>query len=294
MKKLSKYIFTIFIVILSVIKVNALSVSENNLTIKKGTNKDINLYANSETLINKVEFTLVYTTYDVPANFKVNPSHTDSTPNSTKHTINFAEAISGKIELGTINIKVVDNPKDVAGTVNISGAKGYTESGEVVNLNIQTINIMVDKEETTNNEKVTEDKPKEEDTSNKEEIKESLLKSIDSKIANIKLKDGLYEYRITISEDVKELDLKPILKDEKYKVEISTQKISEIKDNKIVIKVSNNDYQEEYTININIKENVEIDNSEFKANNSYKSKWIVIIVIFSILLVFSLMFTKKK
>ena len=286
MKKMSKYIFTIFLIILSVVKVNALSLSESNLTIANGSSKNVVLYANSETLINKVEFTMVYTTYDIPANFIVNSNYTDSNPNGIKHTINFNEELSGKIELGSIDIRVVNNPKESAGTINIHSAKGYTKNGEIVNLNIQNINVLVGKETPVNNQNDTNKEEK--------EIEKNLLKEIESKLVNIELKEDVYEYRISIKEDIKELDLKPILKDEKYKVDISTQKISEIKDNKITIKVSNGDYQEEYIININIKENITIDNSEFKKDNSYKSKWIVMIVIFSVILLVSLIFTNKK
>ncbi|MBQ8219450.1 MAG: hypothetical protein IJZ79_06830, partial [Bacilli bacterium] len=118
MKKMSKYIFTIFLIILSVVKVNALSLSESNLTIANGSNKNVVLYANSDTLINKVEFTMVYTTYDIPANFIVNSNYTDSNPNGIKQTINFNEELSGKIELGSVDIRVVNNPKESAGTIN--------------------------------------------------------------------------------------------------------------------------------------------------------------------------------
>lgn len=119
----------------------ALTVSENNIEIPKSDRKSIELSTNSEEMLTSIEFTLVYTTYDIPASFIVNPNYTDSNPNGIKHKIIFSEPINGNIILGNVNINVVDNPKDNTGTVNIHSAIGYTKSGKTINLTSQNINV---------------------------------------------------------------------------------------------------------------------------------------------------------
>ena len=55
---------------------------------------------------------------------------------------------------------------------------------------------------------------------------------------------------VTYKEDVEELDLNPIARDKKYKIEISSQKISELIDNQIIITVKYGEKKEEYKIKI--------------------------------------------
>lgn len=150
----------------------ALTVSENSIEIPKSDRKSIELSTNSEEMLTSVEFTLVYTTYDIPASFIVNPNYTDSNPNGIKHKIIFSEPINGNIILGNININVVDNPKDNTGTVNIHSAIGYTKSGKTINLTSQNINVTVLNNRETNTETNEIEKPKED----KQEETKKLIK----------------------------------------------------------------------------------------------------------------------
>ena len=286
MKKRILLLFLLLVILLP-INVQALIIEKNNLTIEKGKSENISLSTNTETEITEIQFTLVYTSYDVPAYFNVESGLTDSNPNGIVHKISFPTPISGNIKLGTIKIDVVNNPKITVGTINIHSVKATTTNGEVINLKAQTINATIG----TPIEAETEEPDK-----TKEIDKKNLLKKIESEIVNIELKDNVYEYSIKIKEDVKELDLKAIAKDEKYKIEISNQKIAELKDNQIIIKVTNEDYIEEYKITVNkIKvEEIEIDDEAFESTYSYKGKWIVLIIIMSIMLFVGLILTKKK
>ena len=264
----------------------ALTVSENSIEIPKSDRKSIELSTNSEEMLTSVEFTLVYTTYDIPASFIVNPNYTDSNPNGIKHKIIFSEPINGNIILGNININVVDNPKDNTGTVNIHSAIGYTKSGETINLTSQNINVTVLNNRETNTETNEIEKPKEDKQEETKKFDKNVLKEIKSDLVKINIQKDIFEYTIAINNDIEKLDLEPIAINESYKVEISNQEIATLEDNKI-----------DYIIKVNILKDisdVEIDDSDFKEKNTYKGKWIILVIIFSIILLFGLILTRKK
>ncbi len=276
----------------------ALTVSENNIEIPKSDRKSIELSTNSEEMLTSVEFTLVYTTYDIPASFIVNPNYTDSNPNGIKHKIIFSEPINGNIILGNININVVDNPKDNTGTVNIHSAIGYTKSGETINLTSQNINVTVLNNRETNTETNEIEKPKEDKQEETKKIDKNVLKEIKSDLVKINIQKDIFEYTIAINNDIEKLDLEPIAINESYKVEISNQEIATLEDNKINITITDNKGNKiDYIIKVNILKDisdVEIDDSDFKEKNTYKGKWIILVIIFSIILLFGLILTRKK
>lgn len=276
----------------------ALTVSENNIEIPKSDRKSIELSTNSEEMLTSVEFTLVYTTYDIPASFIVNPNYTDSNPNGIKHKIIFSEPINGNIILGNININVVDNPKDNTGTINIHSAIGYTKSGETINLTSQNINVTVLNNRETNTETNEIEKPKEDKQEETKKFDKNVLKEIKSDLVKINIQKDIFEYTIAINNDIEKLDLEPIAINESYKVEISNQEIATLEDNKINITITDNKGNKiDYIIKVNILKDisdVEIDDSDFKEKNTYKGKWIILVIIFSIILLFGLILTRKK
>lgn len=298
MKHFLKFICLIVTFFMLTTGVLALIVSENNIEIPKSDRKSIELSTNSEEMLTSVEFTLVYTTYDIPASFIVNPNYTDSNPNGIKHKIIFSEPINGNIILGNININVVDNPKDNAGTVNIHSAIGYTESGETINLTSQNINVTVLNNRETNTETNEIEKPKEDEQQETKEFDKNVLKEIKSDLVKINIQKDIFEYTIAINNDIEKLDLEPIAINESYKVEISNQEIATLEDNKINITITDNKGNKiDYIIKVNILKDisdVEIDDSNFKEKNTYKGKWIILVIIFSIILLFGLILTRKK
>ena len=298
MKYFLKFICLIVTFFMLTTGVLALTVSENNIEIPKSDRKSIELSTNSEEMLTSVEFTLIYTTYDIPASFIVNPNYTDSNPNGIKHKIIFSEPINGNIILGNININVVDNPKDNTGTVNIHSAIGYTESGETINLTSQNINVTVLNNRETNTETNEIEKPKEDKHEETKEFDKNVLKEIKSDLVKINIQKDIFEYTITINNDIEKLDLEPIAINESYKVEISNQEIATLEDNKINITITDDKGNKiDYIIKVNILKDisdVEIDNSDFKEKNTYKGKWIILVIIFSIILLFGLILTRKK
>lgn len=279
-----KILTVLLLMILLPVNVYALYIdNKNELTIESGKNETINLTTNVDYEVKEIKFTLVYTTYDIPAYFNVASGLTDSNPNGIVHKISFNEPVSGEIDLGTISVKVVNYPTVNNGTITLHSASATTTDGEVITLKSQTINVNIG----TKQEKVEEVK--------KVETK-NMLDKIESDIVKINIKEDVYEYTVKIKDSIKELDLKPIAKDSNYKVEISNQKIDEIKDNKITIKVSNEDVSEEYIINIKqIKsEEVKIDKEESNTEYKYKGKWVVMIIILSVVLFIGIVLMKKK
>jgi len=280
MKIVKRIIFLLVVFLINLPLVSALSVDNTELTVAKGEKSTVDVYANLEEETTKVSFSLVYTTYDVPATFKAEEGITLKT-NKTKNTLTFSEAQKGQVKLGTIEISILKSAKANKGTIRLNGATATSKSGNISKLDPVELTVTIGTS-----------------TNNSTSVKESnLLKGITSKIVNIDLKDNVYTYEVNVKEDVKELDLVAVPKDEKSKVVISSQKISELKDGKIIINVTSpSNTKEEYTVKVNVlKTNkVEIDKEKFKADSSYKGKWVVIIIVSVVALLFGFTISKKE
>ena len=269
--------FVLFLIPINV--TYALSLDNNELTLAKGENGTVDVYADLEEKTKSVSFSLVFTSYDVPASFKAEAGFKNKI-NATKNTLTFTEPQEGKVKLGTIEIDVSKTAKVNKGTIKLSNATASTSSGKVIKLNPTELKVTVGT------------------SSNTEKVKESnLLKEIKSDIVTIDLQDNVYTYEINLSEEVEELDLQAVPKDEKSKVLISNQKISDLKDGTITITVtSSSNTKEEYKIKVNVlkTEKVEIDKEEFEADTSYKRKWIAVIIVSTVILGFGFVLSRKK
>ena len=280
MKIVKRIIFLLVVFLINLPLVSALSVDNTELTVAKGEKSTVNVYADLKEETTKVSFSLVYTTYDVPATFKAEEGITLKT-NTTKNTLTFSEAQKGQVKLGTIEISILKSAKANKGTIRLNSATATSKSGNISKLDPVELTVTIGTS-----------------TNNSTSVKESnLLKGITSKIVNIDLKDNVYTYEVNVKEDVKELDLVAVPKDEKSKVVISSQKISELKDGKIIINVTSpSNTKEEYTVKVNVlkTDKVEIDKEEFKADSSYKGKWVVIIIVSVVALLFGFTISKKE
>ena len=280
MKIVKRIIFLLVVFLINLPLVSALSVDNTELTVAKGEKSTVNVYADLKEETTKVSFSLVYTTYDVPATFKAEEGITLKT-NTTKNTLTFSEAQKGQVKLGTIEISILKSAKANKGTIRLNSATATSKSGNISKLDPVELTVTIGTS-----------------TNNSTSVKESnLLKGITSKIVNIDLKDNVYTYEVNVKEDVKELDLVAVPKDEKSKVVISSQKISELKDGKIIINVTSpSNTKEEYTVKVNVlkTDKVEIDKEEFKADSSYKGKWVVVIIVSGGALLFGFTLSKKE
>lgn len=280
MKIVKRIAFLLVVFLINLPLVSALSVDSTELTVAKGEKSTVNVYADLKEETTKVSFSLVYTTYDVPATFKAEEGITLKT-NKTKNTLTFSEAQKGQVKLGTIEISILKSAKANKGTIRLNSATATSKSGNISKLDPVELTVTIGTS-----------------TNNSTSVKESnLLKGITSKIVNIDLKDNVYTYEVNVKEDVKELDLVAVPKDEKSKVVISSQKISELKDGKIIINVTSpSNTKEEYTVKVNVlkTDKVEIDKEEFKADSSYKGKWVVVIIVSVVALLFGFTLSKKE
>ena len=280
MKIVKRIAFLLVVFLINLPLVSALSVDNTELTVAKGEKSTVNVYADLKEETTKVSFSLVYTTYDVPATFKAEEGITLKT-NTTKNTLTFSEAQKGQVKLGTIEISILKSAKANKGTIRLNSATATSKSGNISKLDPVELTVTIGTS-----------------TNNSTSVKESnLLKGITSKIVNIDLKDNVYTYEVNVKEDVKELDLVAVPKDEKSKVVISSQKISELKDGKITINVTSpSNTKEEYTVKVNVlkTDKVEIDKEEFKADSSYKGKWVVVIIVSVVALLFGFILSKKE
>lgn len=282
MKKYITFLIVLFICLSFSANVKALTISETNLSLTPGTSTLLELNEDTDYDITKIEFNLVYYSYDVTGIFLSNYNDTTS---GISHTIIFDESVTGNINLGNIKVNVVNTPAVKSSNININNIRLTTITGEVITKDNITVTVNINNEETPIDIK-------------KEEVKDNekvsnLLDKIESNIVNITLKEDVYEYDITIDSDITTLDLNPISKYDKTTIDISSQDINSLEDNKIIIKVSLEDVNEEYIINVKVKEEKKVTNEEVK-NNNYKTPWIVIIIILSISLVISIVFSRKK
>ena len=292
MKKIIYVILLTFLICFTSTKVYALSVDKNTIEIEKNKTEDINLYANVNSEVSSVEFTLTNSTYDFPAGFIVNSLFNNERANATKHKIIFDTPKTGKIQIGTINLRSVNNPKDKSGTISINNGSALTSSGEKIGLNSQSITVTLKDSNTT--EKKEEVKQEEVQV---EQIDKNMLEKINSDIVKINLKKDVFEYTVNVSNEIEALDLTPVAKDETYKIDITSQKINELQDGKIIITVSKDDFKQEYKINVKVDEKNKTDNSkdsDFIPTYNYKGKWVGIIAVLTLVLVLGLMIKKKK
>lgn len=295
MKRLLTIMFTIIIAIIGINNVKALTTSEDFIKMNTNKEKRVELYANADSPIQAVEFDLYFTTYDVPANFIASSGVIDANPNGPHHKLTLNTISEGKILLGQVIINTKANPTTNSGSINIQNVTAITEDGKTIKLKNKNIEVSIIKEEKPQEEKEEPTTTTNNNNNNKENY--NLLKQIDSKIVKIDIQENVYEYKVVIQNGIEELDLVPVAKQENYKVEISNQKISELKDNTITIKVTDElKHTQEYIIKVETLkevENVEIDKSDFSEKNNYQGTWLIIIIILSIFLFLGLFLLKK-
>ena len=315
MKKRIKYVFLLFVMLIFWGKVDALSVSKNGLTIAPGGSDTVLLYADvGDNEINEIKFTFIFYSNSVPAEFHVAGGYNCDTV-GTRHTITFNEAKTGKILLGSIDISVSSDATVTSASAYAHTAIAKKTDGETIELNSVLININVTGGSTSNNDttttsttsttttKVTTTTSTTSTTTTTTKARENkgLLKEIQSKIVRIDLEDDVFEYTVNVGEGTEELDLVAVPNDEKTKVDISNQKISELDDKKIIITLTNENVKEEYVIKINVVPKptvpeVVIDNGEFVEKSGYRGKWVLAIAFLVIVLAVSIFLinTKKK
>lgn len=275
MKKIFRYIIVVFLMTISIRKVDALSVDKSEVSLVRGGNISLTLKENFTSKISKIEFNLVYSNKDIKGSFNSSSGIDDN--NGIKHSISYSKPISGEVDIGTININVSNDINSFSGKVSLVSAKAITVDGNSIDLDGPIINVKV-----------------EEDVSDSASSDKDLLERIDSKLVKINLESGVYEYNVLVNNDIKELDLEPVAKDNKTSINISSQKLISGKDNKITIDVSKGSVLQNYIINVSYEEPLEIDQSKFTANNNYKNKWLILMGVFGILFTGSLIAVKVK
>lgn len=276
-KKIIKYLSVVLFIFFISTNVKAMTLDTYDLKINKGEIKYVDVYENIDANVNTIDFSLIYTTYDIVGEFNPTESFTDNIISGTRHSLKLNNAISGNVKIGTIKITASANPKTLNG---------------IIKINNIPINVTIN--ETYIPDEVT---PIDQNQNIEEVIDYNLLESINSDIVAIELKKDVFEYTIEINQDIKELDLKPILKDDSFIVDISSQKISNLKDNKIIIKVSNEEIEKEYIINVKINEEKQDIIMNDDANNSfitmYKRKIVMTIMLLSIIMIAGIIVYKK-
>ncbi len=281
MKKILSILF-IFILLFSFNRVYALSLEETNFMIELGKREKASLYADLPEDTKQVEFTLFFDSYDIPVTFTPSKGITDTNPDGPTHTLKFSEVASGKTLIGTINMSVKATATVTSAGAQFTKASALDTNGKKTTLNNQEILVKIGKKVET----PVDTTPK----------NYNLLKEIQSEIVSINLVENVFEYEVSVKSSLEKLDLKAIPNEEKYGVSYSTQEISKLEDNKILITVTNGKEKQVYTIKVKIikdAEKVEIDTEEFTVDNSYKTKWIFIIIFLSITLVAAIVLNKK-
>lgn len=283
MKKILVFLL-IFVMIFSFSKnTYALSLDETNYMVELGKREKVSLYADLPDDTVEVDFTLFFDSYDIPVTFFAADGINDTNEDGPTHYLKFKKAASGKTLLGTVNIFVKGTATITSAGAQFTKPVAINSDGEKKTLTPQEIMVKIGKKTETPQVDTT---PK----------NLNLLKEIQSEIVNITLVEDVFEYEVSVKSSIEELDLKGIPNEEKYSVSYSTQKIKDLEDGKILITVSNGKEKQVYTVKVKIikeAEEVEIDTEEFVADNSYRAKWIVIIIILSVVLAISMVLNNK-
>lgn len=284
-----KKMFVLVLMLFVTFNAKALVVSDSNISLSKGNKKSISLSTSTDKKIKQLEFSIIYTTYDLPASFTTNYN---CTLNGGNYKMTFDTPVSGDIVLGNLNISASSNPKDKSGSISVINAKAVDVDGNTIELDSKVVYASIINDVKTNITEVPNNQNPSVGTQNPVTYTR-LLKEIKSDIVKINIKDNVFEYFVKINEDISELDLVPVLNDEKFSVSVTTQRVSELENNKIIITVSNEEKEEKYEINVKVEDTEEIIEDEIKAYN-YKWKWIVGIVFFGILLGLDVVLIMKK
>ena len=274
LKKIWGFI-AVFIALFSLTNVKAFSVENDTLTLEPGSKEAIHLYANTEEEIDTIKFVLTYSTNDLKGtNFTAAKGVKDTYDGNSTHVIKLSEAQSGKIDLGTINIKTVSSPKDAGGTVTVQEVTKNNDN--VIGLKKLVVLIQIGEKDEETGEPVVISEPVINETS------DSLLEGIDSSIVSIELRKNVYEYTVTVPADTTELDLKPVTSSVDVRATVSSQVINELEDGVITITLENGKVTQQYKINVKVKKAVvetEIDKTTEVKEYHYKWKYIVVIIL---------------
>ena len=264
MKKYLKIV--ILFVLLFLTNVKAFSVENETIYIEAGTKKGIHLYADTEEEVQTIKMQLTYSTNDLKGtDFTPSNGVKDEYDGKTKHILKLKNPASGKIDLGTINIKAVNEPSDIGGTITVTEFDGNA-------LKLKKLTILIRFGESEGSEETTE--PVIDTTSS------SLLSRIESNLVNIELKKNVFEYEVTVPADTIELDLNPIAINKDVRVTISSQEINNLENNAVIITLENGKITQQYKINVKVKKAVketQIDNTTEVKEYHYKWKYLVVI-----------------
>ena len=123
MKRSIKF-FCVLIIVLSlgIINVKAISLDKTDVSIQKGGVENVNISLNTTEEITSVDFSLIFSTYDLPAKFVVNSLYS-GTINGINNKVSFIEPVSGSINLGSVEISAGLNAQKTTGYINITNIK---------------------------------------------------------------------------------------------------------------------------------------------------------------------------
>lgn len=263
MKKILLFIAVLFISP----SVNAaeLTLSKNAFTILQSGEDTIDINISDDVVSGS--FSVITTTNDIVLSSIDLEDNYDMS--KTGSTVSFTTLSSGDGKLGTINIRSkATSPIGETTVVRVTNISLKLKDGSTVVLDKQDTNVTVVEEVVLSSD--------------------SSLKSIDSELVSITLKENTLEYDVEVKSDVDKLDLKATPNDSKAKVDISDQS----KD-KINITVTAEDGTSSvYKINvIKEKEQVKVKVSKSSFN---KAKWLIPIVFFGVIIVLDIVYMIKK
>lgn len=279
MKKIVGFLI-IIISLFICMNAKALTIDTSSVTLNIGEHTYINVYEDFGEE-DSITFDVIY--YDGHVKAELSASNNIIlTADGVHHTATLKEPMEGSVLIGTLDIWAEEGCQNVA-TVRIAGSE--------ITVNV---NIPVQPQPEPQPEPKKEE-PKEEvvvTTTGVEEENTNLLVGIRSNIVKISLRNNVYDYSISIDNDVEKLDLEPIKKDDNTIIEMSTQVVKELKDNKITITAKNGTREETYIIAVRVRpEIVEVVKIE---KTNYKAKYLAFILIFGIIILACVFFMKKE
>lgn len=249
-------------------------------SIAQGATKKINIKVDSDEVFKKVNFNLITTSTYIgfySVDFSDEFVRNSSSTTGSNYELEAKEAMPSGTVIGSVTLVAKEAaPIGTEGYIRLTKASITTSS--LIDLTSSQVKMTVSNEKSKNNN----------------------LSSLSSNIVNIDFNKEILEYTVSVDSTVDVFDLTATAEDNAATVKISDQNLKKTS-NIIKVTVTPEEGEEKvYKVTVNKKENKKTtkktsSDEEEKTNNSnVKSSWFVVLIVLILVLIFDVLYIKKK
>lgn len=229
-----------------------ISCNKTNLNIGETTTCNISGYSDDE--VSGLSLSVSGLNIEI-SNINKNPAW-EGTPES-KLDLYTDSNKKGTFGIATFSLKAKDS-----GTINIDSILFVDKDFNEVFIPSKSLNISINKQDVND---IIKEEPKKDEELKKEELKkDTSLKSLTISNVNINFKSNVYSYNATVPYETQNIKINATANDSNSKVTIPDNTELKVGNNKLIIKVTNDDKKSEYILNVTRKEKELSKNSNIK------------------------------